>query len=39
VNQLNALLNEIDAMVSSGRLSPGDAQPLRDLINRIITSV
>jgi endonuclease G len=39
VNQLNALLNEIDAMVSSGRLSPADAQPLRDLINRIIGSV
>jgi hypothetical protein len=38
VNQLGALLNEIDAMVSSGRLSPADAQPLRDLINRIITS-
>jgi DNA/RNA endonuclease G (NUC1) len=39
VNQLNALLNEIDAMVSTGRLSPADAQPLRDLINRIIASV
>jgi PKD repeat protein len=39
VNQLNALLNEINAMVSTGRLSPADAQPLRDLIARIIASV
>ncbi|MGE5749659.1 MAG: DNA/RNA non-specific endonuclease [Gemmatimonas sp.] len=38
VNQLNALLNEIDAMVTSGRLSSTDAAPLITLINRIITS-
>ena len=39
VNQLNALLNEIDAMVASGRLSSEDAAALRDLISRIIASV
>jgi DNA/RNA endonuclease G (NUC1) len=39
VNQLNALLNEINAMVSSGRLSASDAAPLITLINRIIASV
>ena len=38
VNQLNALLNEINAMVTSGRLSSTDAAPLITLINRIITS-
>lgn len=39
VNQLNALLNEVDAMVASGRLSSEDAAALRDLIGRIIASV
>jgi len=39
VNQLNALLNEINAMVSSGRLSASDASALVEAINRIISSV
>ncbi|HEX6573516.1 MAG TPA: DNA/RNA non-specific endonuclease, partial [Gemmatimonadaceae bacterium] len=39
VNQLNALLNEINAMVASGRLSASDAAPMITLINRIIDSV
>ena len=37
-NQLNALLNEINAMVASGRLSSTDAAPMITLINRIIES-
>ncbi|MEO5590152.1 MAG: DNA/RNA non-specific endonuclease [Gemmatimonadaceae bacterium] len=39
VNQLNALLNELDAMVQSGRLAESDAAPLRLLVNRIVKSV
>ncbi len=39
VDQLNSLLSEINAMVSSGRLSATDAAPLITLINRIISSV
>jgi DNA/RNA endonuclease G (NUC1) len=39
VNQLNALLNEINAMVRSGRLTSSDAAPLIAAINRIIDSV
>ena len=38
VNQLQALLNELDAMVRSHRLSESDAAQLRLLINRIIAS-
>ncbi|HUQ19518.1 MAG TPA: DNA/RNA non-specific endonuclease [Gemmatimonadaceae bacterium] len=38
VNQLNALLNEIDALIKSKRLSESDAASLRALINRIIAS-
>jgi DNA/RNA endonuclease G (NUC1) len=39
LNQLNALLNEIDAMEGSGRLTPADAAALRSLIVRIRTSI
>ena len=39
VNQLNALLNEINAMIGSGRLSASDAGSIITLINRIIGSV
>jgi len=39
LNQLNALLNEIDAMEESGRLSATDATALRTLVTRIRTSL
>jgi DNA/RNA endonuclease G (NUC1)/uncharacterized protein YjdB len=39
VNELNALVNEITAMVTSGRISPEEAAPLLELIGRIIASV
>jgi len=39
VNQLEALLHELDAMVRSGRLSAADAGPLRDLVERLIESL
>ncbi len=39
VNQLESLLNSLDAMVRSGRLSAADAAALRTLVNRIIASV
>lgn len=39
VLQLNALLNEINDLVSTGVLSASDAAPLITLINRIIESV
>jgi hypothetical protein len=38
VNQLQALLNDLDALVRSHRLSESDASALRTLINRIIAS-
>jgi PKD repeat protein len=38
-NQLSALLNEIDAMVRSGRLSAGDAATLRALLGRVVSSL
>jgi DNA/RNA endonuclease G (NUC1) len=38
-NQLNALLNELDAMVRAGRLTTEDASALRTLVNRIIASI
>lgn len=38
INQLEALLNELDAMVSSTRLSAVDADPLRELVTRVIAS-
>jgi PKD repeat protein len=37
-NQLQSLLNQLDALVSSGRLSASDAAALRTLVNRIIES-
>ncbi|HEX7937443.1 MAG TPA: DNA/RNA non-specific endonuclease, partial [Gemmatimonadaceae bacterium] len=37
-NQLNAVLNEIDAMLQSGRLSPTDAATLRAAIERVLRS-
>ena len=39
VNQLNALLNEIKAMVTTGRLAASDEEALTELITRIIESV
>jgi len=36
---LGAFLNELDAMVRSGRLSEADAAPLRLLVNRVIESI
>ena len=39
VSQLNALLNQINDLVSTGVLVPADAAPLITLINRIIASV
>jgi len=39
VNQLNAMLNELDAMVKSGRLSAADAEGLRTLVQRVIQSL
>ena len=38
VNQLQALLNQLDALVASHKLSASDAAALRTLINRIIAS-
>jgi endonuclease G len=38
-SQLNALLNEINSMVGSGRLTPAQANDLRVLVNRIIDSI
>ncbi len=38
VNKLGAFLNELNAMVRSGRLSAADAAPLQDLVNRIIAA-
>jgi DNA/RNA endonuclease G (NUC1) len=38
-NQLRSLLNEVDAMVTSGRLSASDANALRVLINRVLESI
>jgi DNA/RNA endonuclease G (NUC1) len=39
VNQLNALLNQINDLVATGVLSSTDAAPLISLVNRIIASV
>jgi DNA/RNA endonuclease G (NUC1) len=38
-NQLSALLNEIGAMVRSGRLSAADAEPLQTLLSRVISAL
>jgi DNA/RNA endonuclease G (NUC1) len=37
--QLGAVLNELDAMVRSGRLSDVDAAPIRDLVQRVLLSI
>ena len=37
--KLGALLNELDAMVQSGRLSAADAEPLRAIVQRILDSI
>lgn len=39
MNQLEAFLNELDAMVRSGRLSAADAEGLRALVARVIASL
>jgi DNA/RNA endonuclease G (NUC1) len=38
-NQLRSVLNELDALVTSGRLSTADAQPLRSIIESVIASL
>lgn len=38
-NQLQALLNELDALVRSGRLSSADASALRTLVLRVMASL
>ena len=39
VNQLSAILKQIDDLIDTDLLSSGDAQPLITLVNRIIESV
>jgi DNA/RNA endonuclease G (NUC1) len=39
LGKLRALLNELEALVRSDRLSETDAQPLRTLIDRVIASI
>jgi DNA/RNA endonuclease G (NUC1)/chitodextrinase len=38
-NQLNAFLNELDAMVKAGRLASTDADAIRAIIQRVIASL
>ena len=38
-NQLRSLLNELDAMIRSGRVSAEDAEPLKAMVERIIRSI
>jgi hypothetical protein len=38
-NQLNAALNEIDALVRSGRLPAADGSALSAAINRVLASM
>jgi ribosomal protein S20 len=38
-NQLQALLNELDAMVRSGRVTAADAAALKSMISRVIQSI
>jgi PKD repeat protein len=37
--QLGAVLNEIDATIQSGRLTPQTADPLRSLVDRVVKSL
>jgi DNA/RNA endonuclease G (NUC1) len=39
VNQLQALLNEVDAMIRSGRISSGNVDALVTMVNRVIRSI
>ena len=39
IDQLEALLNELDALVGSGRLSASDADALRVMVTRVIQSI
>ena len=39
VNQLNAVLNEIDDLIANGVITQADADPLIALINGIIASI
>jgi hypothetical protein len=38
-NQLQSALNELDAMIRSGRMTAADAAPLQALVNRLISSI
>jgi DNA/RNA endonuclease G (NUC1) len=38
-NQLNAFLNELDALVRSGRVTPAAALPIRTMVDRVLTSI
>jgi hypothetical protein len=37
--KLRALLNELEALVQSGRLTETDAQPVRALVERLLQSL
>jgi DNA/RNA endonuclease G (NUC1) len=39
VNQLNAMLNEVDALVKTGRLAATDADAMRAIVQRVIASL
>jgi hypothetical protein len=39
VQQLEAVLNELDALVRSGRLEAAEAAALRELVQRVIAAV
>jgi DNA/RNA endonuclease G (NUC1) len=39
INQLSALINELDAMVSSGRMTATDVAPVETMVNRVIRSL
>jgi DNA/RNA endonuclease G (NUC1) len=38
-NQLEALLNELDAMIRSGRMTAAQTAPLAEMVNRVIRSI
>jgi DNA/RNA endonuclease G (NUC1) len=39
MGQLKSLMNELDAMVSSGRVTAGDAQTLRTIVQNVLASL
>ena len=39
MNQLNAMLNELDAIVKTGRLAATDADAIRIVVQRVIASL